>query len=367
MTAGKVANMFLGRLGFYAIFALILSVVYVNEEISTFTLLLILGGWSTLFVVLPFVVKNSPAVQRTLVFFNFANVFRNASDPQGNGLNGARNFYVQTDQDVQLGLWHILPSEEIGNDSIDDEYFDVSLERAQDVVLYCHGNGGNRATAHRVEMYGVLRERFHVITFDYRGYGDSSALSPSQSGVVNDTMFVIEWILGKIPRTANFFVWGHSLGASISLNAISNLKAKSIIPTGLVLESPFNNLRDEISEFPLAKIFKHLPWFHYSIVDPVINNGFIFQSDRYILNVDCSILILHAKDDRIIPFELGYKLYETARTYRVKPQGSVRIFEFDSKLKYGHKFICRAPELKEIIGNFTSSAIKERKLYEAAF
>lgn len=37
-------------------------------------------------------------------------------------------------------------------------------------------------------------------------------------------------------------------------------------------------------------------------------NNFTFQTDRHILNVDCPILILHAEDDAVVPFELGYKV-----------------------------------------------------------
>lgn len=39
-----------------------------------------------------------------------------------------------------------------------------------------------------------------------------------------------------------------------------------------------------------------------TIIDPVIDNDLNFESKRYILNVDCPIMMLHAKDDTIIPF-----------------------------------------------------------------
>ena len=30
-------------------------------------------------------------------------------DPESEGLLGARNFYLQTEKNVQVGVWHILP------------------------------------------------------------------------------------------------------------------------------------------------------------------------------------------------------------------------------------------------------------------
>lgn len=38
------------------------------------------------------------------------------------------------------------------------------------VILYLHGNTSSRATAHRIELYSVLRKMdYHVVAFDYRG------------------------------------------------------------------------------------------------------------------------------------------------------------------------------------------------------
>ena len=44
------------------------------------------------------------------------------------------------------------------------------------VVLYLHGNAGNRAVAHRVRLYRTLGQRLgarSVVALDYAGFGDS--------------------------------------------------------------------------------------------------------------------------------------------------------------------------------------------------
>lgn len=38
------------------------------------------------------------------------------------------------------------------------------------------------------------------------------------------------------------------------------------------------------------------------------DNNFTFKSDTFILQVNTPILILHAEDDRVVPFKLGYKV-----------------------------------------------------------
>lgn len=105
------------------------------------------------------------------------------------------------------------------------------------VFLYMHGNSGNRASSHRVELYKLFQTLdFHVIVFDYRseswtiyihdqyflvfeknvlliaGYGDSDDVELSEMGVVDDSKFVLEWLMKTVNNSAPIFVWGHSLG-----------------------------------------------------------------------------------------------------------------------------------------------------------
>lgn len=60
------------------------------------------------------------------------------------------------------------------------------------------------------------------------------------------------WVSNK--TKGNLFVWGHSLGTGLSTHMLGVLSKSDIVPTGLILESPFNNLKDEISEHPLATV-----------------------------------------------------------------------------------------------------------------
>ena len=40
---------------------------------------------------------------------------------------------------------------------------------------------------------------YHVVTFDYRGYGDSSLhVAPTEAGVVADARAVYEWLAARV-------------------------------------------------------------------------------------------------------------------------------------------------------------------------
>ena len=115
----------------------------------------------------------------------------------------------------------------------------------------------------------------HVVAFDYRGYADSSKhIAPTETGVVRDARTVYEWLASKAAgkvvysfsletNITNFdlffkvhlshfqikvIVWGHSLGTAISSHLVADLCQEDQRPCALVLESPFNNIFDEVRQ-----------------------------------------------------------------------------------------------------------------------
>lgn len=189
------------------------------------------------------------------------------------------------------------------------EFFERMLQAdGTNVFLYLHGNTGSRAAAHRVELYKLLREMgFHILALDYRSYGDSTSRTMSEAGVVRDAIAVYKYIT-NITKTP-VFVWGHSLGTGILAAMMASLEQSNIRPPKLaIMESPFSNIRDEVREHPFSRLFRHLPWFDYTIAEPMYANHLRFESDKNIAKFRQPVMILHAQDDLVVPFKLGYKV-----------------------------------------------------------
>lgn len=51
-----------------------------------------------------------------------------------------------------------------------------------------------------------------------------------------------------------------------------------------------------------------MPWFEFFIIEPVEENNIIFDTETNLMNTKMPILILHARDDIVIPYELGEKV-----------------------------------------------------------
>nr|CAD7588740.1 unnamed protein product [Timema genevievae] len=250
---------------------------------------------------------------------------------------------------------HVLPSKYHNSSEIEEEgFFLTALGSGDPVVVYMHGNSGSRASTHRIELYQLLSNLgYHVIAFDYRSYGDSTNESPSEQGVVSDSLFVLSWTVERV-KGAPLFVWGHSLGTSVSSHSLDILSQKGLHPTGLILEAPFNNMRDEIREHPLARVFRFLPWFDFCFADSVGENNLLFETDKHLRNIRSRVLILHAEDDKIIPFKLAKKLYESTVQGRSPHFGKVKFVKFEGKWGHGHKWICRSPDLPNVIRQFVA-------------
>ena len=63
----------------------------------------------------------------------------------------------------------------------------------------------------------------------------------------------------------------------------------------LVLESPFNNIHDEIKLHPMTFLWRKMPGFHWFFAGTLEKNDVGFMSDRQIVDISLPILIMHAK------------------------------------------------------------------------
>ena len=67
----------------------------------------------------------------------------------------------------------------------------------------------------------------------------------------------------------------------------------------LVLESPFNNIHEEVTKHPMAALWRKMPWFEWFFSGTLTKNDVGFVSDQHIKDIHIPILILHAKVHRI--------------------------------------------------------------------
>ncbi|MFA5291994.1 MAG: alpha/beta hydrolase [Phycisphaerae bacterium] len=169
----------------------------------------------------------------------------------------------------------------------------IPAEKAEFTVLLCDGNGGNMS--HRLDLIKILNEiGLNCLIFDYRGYGASGG-RPTEQGVYIDARTAYDWLINeKKIEPEEVIMFGQSLGGSIAAHLASNVKVQ-----GLIIESGFTSYTDIGRKF-----------YPYMPVKLFARYG--FKTSEYLQKVNCPVLIIHSRNDEIIPFEFGRRLYEEA-------------------------------------------------------
>lgn len=170
----------------------------------------------------------------------------------------------------------------------------VPAERTRGVMLFFHGNAGN--ISHRMLSMQIFnRLRFDIFIFDYRGYGKSEG-RPDEIGTYRDAEAAWYYLVRQRNVDPSMIVvFGRSLGAAIA----SHLAAKHT-PRALIVESAFSSVPELAARFYPFMPVRWLTRFHYA-------------TKEHLRKVTCPVLVVHSREDDIVPFEHGQALFEAAR------------------------------------------------------
>jgi fermentation-respiration switch protein FrsA (DUF1100 family) len=192
-----------------------------------------------------------------------------------------------------------LEYEEVAFRSIDDVRltgWHIAARNAPFTVLVCHGNGGN--IGHLVGNLGPLSTLgLSCFAFDYRGFGHSSG-RPTEAGTYLDAQAAYDWLTGAkgIPPE-QIVLLGRSLGASVAAHLAGRVRV-----AGLAVEGAFTSYVDIAARFypylPIRLFRRFL--FHYDTV-------------ACIKDVHCPVMVLHSRDDELVPFAFATRLFGAAQ------------------------------------------------------
>ena len=170
----------------------------------------------------------------------------------------------------------------------------IPAKTAKGTILFCHGNARNMSSdMDAIEMFH--QDGFNVLAFDYRGYGKSTG-HPTEQGTYEDAQKAWDWLTrSKKEQPSRIIICGRSLGAAIAAHL-----AAGNPPKALILEAAFTSLpeagQDNYPYFPVKLLSKY----RYNTLEAL-------------KQVRCPVLVVHSRDDKVVPFSHGKKLYEAAR------------------------------------------------------
>jgi len=208
--------------------------------------------------------------QRSLLFARGGDIFR---DPSSMGWS-----FSEVWLEHELGrahAWHI------------------HTDDARGTVIFSHGNAGTIADRlESVEDFVWLG--FDVLIYDYGGYGKSDG-KPSESRCYADIRAAWDFVVGDVGvEPSDIVLFGRSLGAGPT-----SWLATQVKPAAVILESPFFSVPQIAQErFP----FLPARWLTRDR----------FDSGSRVDEIEVPLLVIHSRDDELIPYHHGEQLFAEA-------------------------------------------------------
>lgn len=164
-------------------------------------------------------------------------------------------------------------------------------------LLFFHGNGGNMS--HRRDSIEIFHHLgLDVLIIDYQGYGESEGV-PGEQAMYDDGRAAFDYLVNDRKfEKENIVVFGRSLGGAVAARITAEKQ-----PGAAILESTFASVPDVAS-------------YYFPLMSKIIVSRYRFNSLVQVRKIHCPLLVLHSKQDDVIPFMSGVKLYNAANNPR---------------------------------------------------
>ncbi|HTT11502.1 MAG TPA: alpha/beta fold hydrolase [Burkholderiaceae bacterium] len=176
-------------------------------------------------------------------------------------------------------------------------------------VLFLHGARrnlvGNQA---RIEHWRFLG--FNVLAIDYRGFGRSTALLPSEDTALADASLAIAELQRREPDAGKRFLYGYSLGGAMAIA----MAAEHDGFAGLVVESTFTSIAD---------LVRQSKWGWVPGLSLLVTQS--FDSADRIRKVNEPMLFIHGTNDDVVPHTMSDALMADATAVRPEYKQMLKI------------------------------------------
>lgn len=162
-------------------------------------------------------------------------------------------------------------------------------------VVFLHGNASTIASRMNIVHYEQLRQLgLNVFAPEYRGFGGLDGV-PSERGLAEDARSAYEYLRSHEHADPHrIVIYGWSLGSAVAVHLASHVDEAALILEG----APASIVAIGQRRYPFFPI-------RLLIRNP-------FESIARIDKIGSPILFLHSREDVVIPFEEGRRLFDAA-------------------------------------------------------
>lgn len=158
-------------------------------------------------------------------------------------------------------------------------------------ILYLHGNAGH--IGYRMPLArNLINAGFGLFLLEYRGFGGNKGRSNEQ-GLYEDGRLALKFLQQQGVKISQVILYGESLGTAVA----TKLATEEPV-CALILQTPFTSF------VHLARY--HYPWLPFKPWDR-------FDSLDRMSEIHSALLVLHGKNDLVVPYEQGLAIFESAK------------------------------------------------------
>lgn len=205
-------------------------------------------------------------------------------------------------------------------------------------MLYLHGARWNlNGSVFRMERW--MDMGFSVLGIDYRGFGESTQLLPSEKTVYRDALAALHELARRQPDPARRFIYGHSLGGAIAIDLAA--RAGDVEVAGIIVEASFTSIEDMLAT---------LSWGSFPGAGLLVTQP--FASARKLAAITSPLLIIHGTADRVVPHSMSDALHAAATR---APEGLKRLVKIEGG---SHSGSVRNPGYEDAVTRFAADAMR---------
>jgi alpha-beta hydrolase superfamily lysophospholipase len=176
-------------------------------------------------------------------------------------------------------------------------------------VLFLHGARRNLVgNLSRMEHWRAMG--FNVLAIDYRGFGRSTTLLPSEETAIADASLAMAELQRREPEPGKRFIYGYSLGGALAIA----VAAKHDGFAGVVVESSFTSISD---------LVRQSRWGWVPGLSLLVTQS--FDSAERIRKVNEPLLFIHGTMDDVVPHTMSDQLLADAVAVRAEYKRVVKI------------------------------------------
>lgn len=164
-------------------------------------------------------------------------------------------------------------------------------DKSKPALLFFHGNSNQIATFIR-PLKPFIEQGYPVLAMEYRTFGNTSG-EISQENIMSDTAMAYDFL--KQEGYDKIVAYGYSFGTAFA-SALTSLRPVDSV----ILIAPFSSLSQLVSEKPI-------PLASLLLKDT-------YPSVEYLKDYHNPLLIVHGKQDKLIPYHHSENLYQQAKT-----------------------------------------------------